>query len=190
MKLKLSGEIEIDAERVRAVREARPDVWLGVDANQGFTRDSLVKLLPVLLDADVQLVEQPLARGHEAELDGFDSPIPLAADESVQGLADIENLTGRFEVVNIKLDKCGGLTEALLMAHRARELGLKVMVGNMMGSSLAMAPAFVLGQLCDFIDLDGPAFLAADRVPSIVYRDGTVWCPEEIWGAPGGVAKD
>lgn len=195
LKLKLSGEIEVDAERVRAVREVRPDVWLGVDANQGFTRDSLVKLLPVLLDAGVQLVEQPLARGQEADLDGFDSPIPLAADESVQGLADIESLTGRFEVVNIKLDKCGGLTEALLMAHRARELGLKVMVGNMVGSSLAMAPAFVLGQLCDFIDLDGPTFLAADRVPSIVYEDGTVWCPEEIWGAsaaaaPGQAAKD
>lgn len=184
LKLKLTGEVKVDAERVRAVRAVRPDVWIGVDANQGFTLDSLVSLLPVLRDARVQLIEQPLARGHEAELDGFDSPIPLAADESVQGFPDIDGLVGRFDVVNIKLDKCGGLTEALLMAQRARELGLKVMVGNMVGSSLAMAPAFVLGQLCDFLDLDGPTFLAADRAPTIVYKDGTVWCPEEIWGAP------
>jgi L-alanine-DL-glutamate epimerase-like enolase superfamily enzyme len=184
LKLKLSGEIEVDAERVRAVRAARPDVWLGVDANQGFTLDSLSKLLPVLVAARVELIEQPLARGHEAELERFDSPIPLAADESVQGLADMGNLVGRFDVVNIKLDKCGGLTEALAMAERARQLGLKVMVGNMVGSSLAMAPAFVLAQLCDFIDLDGPTFLAADRTPSIVYRDGAVWCPEEVWGVP------
>lgn len=183
LKLKLSGEIEVDAERVRAARAARPDVWLGVDANQGFTLDSLSKLVPVLIDAGVQLIEQPLPRGHETELERFDSPIPLAADESVQGLADMANLVGRFDVVNIKLDKCGGLTEALAMAERARQLGLKVMVGNMVGTSLAMAPAFVLAQLCDFIDLDGPAFLAADRTPSVVYKDGTVWCPDEVWGA-------
>lgn len=182
LKLKLSGDIEIDAVRVRTVRSVRPDVWLGVDANQGFTRDSLSKLLPVLVDAGVKLIEQPLARGREADLDDFHSPIPLAADESVQGLADIPNLVGRFDVVNIKLDKCGGLTEGLAMAARARQLGLKIMVGNMVGSSLAMAPAFVLAQLCDFIDLDGPTFLAADVTPSLVYRDGTVWCPEEVWG--------
>lgn len=188
IKLKLSGDIEVDAARVRAARTVRPDVWLGVDANQGFTRDSLTKLLPVLMDAGVKLIEQPLARGREADLENFDSPIPLAADESVQGLSEMQGLVGRFDVVNIKLDKCGGLTEALAMVKRARELGLKVMVGNMMGSSLAMAPAFVLAQLCDFIDLDGPAFLAADRTPSLVYQDGTVWCPEEAWGAVPGAA--
>ena len=182
LKLKLSGELELDIERVRAVRAARPDVWLGVDANQGYTLDSLEQLMPVLLEARVLLLEQPLARGREANLDHFDCPIPIAADESVQGLADIEGLVGRFDVVNIKLDKCGGLTEALLMIQESRRLGLKVMVGNMVGTSLAMAPAFVAGQLCDFIDLDGPTFLTADRTPGVVFERGTVWCPEQLWG--------
>jgi L-alanine-DL-glutamate epimerase-like enolase superfamily enzyme len=86
-------------------------------------------------------------------------------------------------VLNIKLDKCGGLTEALLMAAEARRLGLKLMVGNMTGTSIAMGPAFILGQLCDFVDLDGPVFLAEDRRPSVRYEDGTIWCPDEVWGA-------
>jgi L-alanine-DL-glutamate epimerase-like enolase superfamily enzyme len=182
LKLKLSGDIELDIERVRRVRATRPDVWLGIDANQAFTVDSLSRLLPVLVDARVLLIEQPLPRGREADLDSFESPIPLAADESVQGLADIDSLLGRFDVVNIKLDKCGGLTEALMMVEAARRCGLQVMVGNMVGSSLAMAPAFVVGQLCDIIDLDGPTFLVADRAPGVRYRDGTIWCPQEIWG--------
>ena len=101
-------------------------------------------------------LEQPLKRGHEAELDGFESPIPLIADESALTLADVPGLVGRFNMVNIKLDKCGGLTEGLAMAREARRLGLGVMVGNMVGTSLAMAPSFVLGQLCDVVDLDGP----------------------------------
>jgi L-alanine-DL-glutamate epimerase-like enolase superfamily enzyme len=182
LKLKLSGEVELDIERVRQVRAARPDVWLGVDANQAFTGASLTRLLPVLVDARVLLIEQPLPRGREAELDTVESPIPLAADESVQGVADIESLLGRFDVVNIKLDKCGGLTEALMMVDVARRFGLQVMVGNMIGSSLAMAPAFVVGQRCDIIDLDGPTFLVADRTPGVTYRDGAIWCPQEIWG--------
>ncbi|NJO12374.1 MAG: dipeptide epimerase, partial [Gammaproteobacteria bacterium] len=164
------------------VRAARPDVWLGVDANQGFTLPALERLLPVLLEARVLLLEQPLARGAEAALEGFSCPIPLAADESVQGLADVEGLQGRFDVVNIKLDKCGGLTEALLMAQAAQRLGLKVMVGNMVGSSLAMAPAFVVGQLCDIVDLDGPTFLAKDREPGVQYENGTIWCSQQVWG--------
>ncbi|HKE46271.1 MAG TPA: dipeptide epimerase [Steroidobacteraceae bacterium] len=182
LKLKLSGELDIDIERVRAVRAARPDVWLGVDANQGYTLDSLERLLPVLSEARVLLLEQPLARGCEANLDHLDCPIPIAADESVQSLADVDGLLGRFDVVNIKLDKCGGLTEALLMIEHARRIGLKVMVGNMVGTSIAMAPAFVAGQLCDFVDLDGPTFLSADRSPGVVFKDGTVWCPPELWG--------
>jgi L-alanine-DL-glutamate epimerase-like enolase superfamily enzyme len=181
IKLKLTGAAE-DAERVRAVRRALPDVWLGIDANQGFTRASLEELLPVLLSAKVQLVEQPFPVGREADLDGLQCPIPLAADESVQDSADIAPLAGRFNVINIKLDKCGGLTEALTMAQLARKHGLDVMVGNMTGTALSTAPALLLGQLCKIVDLDGPIFLREDRKPGTVYADGTVWCDPAVWG--------
>jgi L-Ala-D/L-Glu epimerase len=183
VKLKLTGEPQ-DADRVRAVRDARPDVWLGVDANQGFTRPFLETLMPVLLAANIALVEQPFRIGHESLLDGFASPIPIAADESAQSFADLANLVGRFQTVNIKLDKCGGLTEGLAMAREATRLGLEVMVGNMLGTSLAMAPSFLLGQLCSVVDLDGPIFLAEDRTPAVCYRDGMIECPEALWGAP------
>lgn len=182
LKLKLTGDLDLDIARVQAVRAARPDCWIGVDANQGFVIGDLDRLVAALVAADVRLLEQPLPRGSEADLAGYECPIPLAADESVLALDDIDGLVGRFNVVNIKLDKCGGLTEGLAMAKRARELGLGVMVGNMVGSSLAMAPAFVLGQLCDIVDLDGPIFLAADRSPAIDYADGSAWCAEAIWG--------
>lgn len=183
LKLKLTAE-ETNAERVRAVRAARPDVWMAVDANQGCTLASLEQLLPVLVEADVRLIEQPLPVGRESELLGFASPIPIAADESVQHAGDIGALIGKFQMINIKLDKCGGLTEGLAMAERARSAGLQVMVGNMMGTALAMAPAVVLGQLCDVVDLDGPLFLASDRTPATVYESGYVSCPEAIWGHP------
>jgi len=130
----------------------------------------------------VALIEQPFPIGSEADLDGLDSPIPLAADESVQGLKDLPSLVGRFDVANIKLDKCGGLTEGLMMVRRAEQLGLKAMVGCMGGSSLAMAPAFVLGQLCTIVDLDGPVWLAEDRVPGVRYAGGEITCPAELWG--------
>jgi L-Ala-D/L-Glu epimerase len=181
IKLKLTGRRE-DAARVRAVRQVRPDVWLGVDANQGFTRTSLRALMPVLLECGVALIEQPFAVGHEPALDGLRSPIRLAADESAQGMADLPKLVGRFDVVNIKLDKCGGLTEGLAMARAAAKLGLGVMVGNMLGTSLAMAPSYILGQLCDTVDLDGPIFLSVDRSPSVEYKSGMIHCPEALWG--------
>jgi L-alanine-DL-glutamate epimerase-like enolase superfamily enzyme len=183
IKVKLTGDLDIDVARVRAIRAARPDVWLGVDANQGYTRDQLDALIKALEANRVSLLEQPLARGSEADLDGYRSPIPIAADESALGLDDVPGLVGRFDVVNIKLDKCGGLTEALLIAAEARRLGLGVMVGNMVGTSLAMAPAFIVGQQCDVVDLDGPTFLREDRTPSCEYRDGTIFCPDEVWGA-------
>jgi L-alanine-DL-glutamate epimerase-like enolase superfamily enzyme len=183
IKLKLTGEPS-DADRVRAVREARADVWLGVDANQGFTRASLEQLMPVLIETRVQLIEQPFPIGQDSLLDGFQSPIPVAADESVQTLADVRGLVGRFKVMNIKLDKCGGLTEGLAMARLARELALETMVGNMMGTSLAMAPAYLLGQLCSVVDLDGPIFLKTDRDQRVKYADGLISCPEAIWGNP------
>jgi len=187
LKLKLTGEPDLDIARIQAVRAARPGVWIGVDANQGYDIANLGRLIPALVDANVSLLEQPLARGREADLEGFTSPVPIAADESALSLADVPGLVGRFQVVNIKLDKCGGLTEALAIAASARELGLKVMVGNMVGTSLAMAPGFVVGQLCDVVDLDGPIFLKRDRTPAATYADGKIWCGEDLWG--GGPAS-
>ena len=181
IKLKLLGDGE-DASRVFAVREARPDVTLAVDANQGFTKETLQALWPAMLECGIVLVEQPHPVGQDALLDGVARPIPVAADETVQCLADLETLGGRYDMVNIKLDKCGGLTEALAMARRARALGLGVMVGNMMGTSLSMAPSFVLGQLCDFVDLDGPFLLARDRSPGVSYADGSISIAQPFWG--------
>jgi L-alanine-DL-glutamate epimerase-like enolase superfamily enzyme len=136
----------------------------------------------VLRSCNVTLVEQPFPVGKESWLDGMARPIRIAADESVQTSADIEALRGRFDVVNIKLDKSGGLTEALAMARRASALGLGVMVGNMTGTSLCMAPAFLLGQICDVADLDGPVFLARDRTPGVRYMDGMIGIPDAFWG--------
>ncbi len=181
IKLKLTDQDA--AACVRAVRAARPDVWLGVDANQGFSRSSLEQLLPEMVQAGVALIEQPVPVGQDGSLKGLKSPIPLAADESLQSLADMQGLVGLYDVVNIKLDKCGGLTEGLAMAREAKRLGFKVMVGCMSGTSLSMAPAFVLGQLCDFVDLDGPMFLSGDRDVPALYDHGELWCPEALWGA-------
>ena len=182
LKLKLTGDAPLDAARVAAVRDARPGCWLGVDANQGYKIGQLAALVDTLLAHDVKLLEQPLARGREGDLDGFARRLPMAADESALGLGDVEGLRGRFDVVNIKLDKCGGLTEGIAIARRARDAGLGVMVGNMMGTSLSMAPSFVLGQLCDIVDLDGPTFLTADRTPSVHYQNGDIWCGADVWG--------
>ena len=182
IKVKLTGDLELDVARVRAIRAARPDVWLGVDGNQGFEFSQLDRLIAALQAERVSLLEQPLARGRDADLEGYVSAVPIAGDESLLALADLPGAVGRFQVVNIKLDKCGGLTEGLLMAAEARRLGLGVMVGNMIGTSLAMAPAFVLGQLCDIVDLDGPTFLARDREPGVTYIDGDVWAGDAVWG--------
>ena len=182
LKLKLTGD-GLDAERVVAVRMARPTVWLAVDANQGFTRESLAQLMPTLVEARVKLIEQPFPVERDVDMEGLRSPIPVAADESAQDTSDLAALAGRFDIVNIKLDKCGGLTSALAMAVESRRLGLGVMVGNMCGTSLAMAPGFVLGQSCDIVDLDGPLLLAADRPVRASYDEGFIWCSESVWGA-------
>ena len=182
IKIKLTGDLALDLDRVRAIRAARPDAWLGVDGNQGFTIDALDALVGGLQDQNVSLLEQPLPRGREADLHGYRSAIPIAGDESILSLADVGGAVDRFDVINIKLDKCGGLTEGLMMAAEARRLGLGVMVGNMVGTSLAMAPGFVLGQSCDLVDLDGPTFLSTDRAPTVEYRDGTIWAGPKVWG--------
>lgn len=182
IKLKLDGDIDEDRERIAAVRSARPDVWLSVDANQGFARDDLEALSRLAREFSIALIEQPVRRGDEAALDGWRPGVPVAADESILHLGELNEKAHMFDVINIKLDKCGGLTEALAMARAARALGKQVMVGNMGGSTLAMAPGFVLGQLCDFIDLDGPASLADDPLATQIYSRGEIFVPETIWG--------
>ncbi|KLD80012.1 dipeptide epimerase [Xanthomonas hyacinthi] len=181
IKLKLSGDAD-DRVRVQAVRAARPDAWIGVDGNRGFTPQSLEAIMPTLRACQVQLIEQPFAIGRDRDLAGVDRAIPIAADESVQDCGDLEALVGLVDIVNIKLDKCGGLTHALAMERQARRLGFGVMVGNMTGTSWSQAPAFVLGQRCDLRDLDGPTFLARDRPRAVTYVDGLIHCPDEVWG--------
>ena len=182
VKLKLTGDASLDAARVQAVRARCAGAWIGVDANQGYGGATLPDLIPALVQARVSLLEQPCVRGREHELDGIERVLPFAADESILDLAELEARHSRFDVINIKLDKCGGLTEGLMMARRARELGKQVMVGNMCGTSLAAAPAYVLGQFCDIVDLDGPTFLVQDRTPSVQYEDGCIRCGDEVWG--------
>ena len=182
IKLKLDGDIGEDRERIRVVREARPDAWLAVDANQGFTADGLDRLEQAVREFSVSLIEQPLKRGEERELEGWRPGIPVAADESILNLDELHERAPYFDVINIKLDKCGGLTEALIMARAARLFGKQLMVGNMGGSTLAMAPGFVLAQLCDVVDLDGPYGLADDPLAEQIYSDGKVFVPESIWG--------
>jgi len=182
IKLKLDGSVAVDRERIATVRRARPDVWLAVDANQGFVPDDLDALAQAARDYSVSLIEQPLKRGEEAALEGWRPGIPVAADESILDLAELQERANYFDIINIKLDKCGGLTEALKMARASRMFGKQVMVGNMGGSTLAMAPGFILGQLCDVIDLDGPFGLADDPLAKQIYKDGSIFVPEAIWG--------
>jgi L-alanine-DL-glutamate epimerase-like enolase superfamily enzyme len=182
IKLKLDGDLAADTARVETVRRARPDVWIGVDANQGFEARDLDALAAMLVEQRVGLLEQPLRRGEEAALQGWTSPVPVAADESILDLAELEAHGALFQVMNIKLDKCGGLTEALAMVALAKRMGLQVMVGNMAGSTLSTAPAFVLAQLCDIVDLDGPSSLADDPLAAQIYADGMVMVPSVLWG--------
>jgi L-alanine-DL-glutamate epimerase-like enolase superfamily enzyme len=129
------------------------------------------------------MIEQPLARGNDETLVDFDSPIVLAADESCLDTSEVEKLTNRYSMINIKLDKTGGLTEALNLAKKAKEKGFKLMVGNMCGTSLSMAPAFVIAQLCDFVDIDGPLLLKHDHPNGLRYESGQVNCFDpSFWG--------
>ncbi|WP_231462964.1 dipeptide epimerase [Sphingomonas sp. URHD0057] len=182
IKLKLEGDIAIDRERIAVVRKARPDAWLAVDANQGFAASDLDDLAQIASEFSVALIEQPVRRGEESALEGWRPGVPVAADESIVDLNEFYERAAYFDVVNIKLDKCGGLTEGLKMADAARSAGKQIMVGNMGGSTLAMAPAFVLGQLCQVVDLDGPIALADDPLASEIYRDGEIFVSEAIWG--------
>jgi len=188
LKIKLDGT-PADAARLEAIREIRPEVPLAVDANQGWSRAHFDAMIPVLQQLGVGMLEQPFAIGADACLEQIDCPIPLAADESFQDLRDLPTVARRYDIVNIKLDKCGGLTRALDLASHVREAGLSVMVGCMAGTSLAIAPAFLLGQQCDHVDLDGPIFLARDREPGVTYTDGLLHCPPHTWGHSGVTAS-
>jgi len=183
IKLKLDGDLALDRERIRIVREARPDAWLAVDANQGFVSKDLDELAAAAREYSVSLIEQPLKRGDEAALKDWRPGVPVAGDESILDLDELHERARYFDVINIKLDKCGGLTEALKIAATAREMGKGLMVGNMGGSTLAMAPGFVVAQLCDVVDLDGPYGLANDPLAAEIYQDGRVFIPDEIWGS-------
>ncbi|HWK36811.1 dipeptide epimerase [Sphingomonas sp.] len=169
IKLKLGGEH--DLECLRAVRGVLPDTPLFVDVNAGWTLDHLNRMAPELAAADVFMIEQPLAPGEDALLDGYHRAVPLCADESCHDRGDLDRLVGRYDYVNIKLDKTGGLTEALALAAAARERGFRLMTGCMLGSGLAMAPAYVVASVCDVVDLDVP-LIVRDAAHAGVRHDG------------------
>jgi L-Ala-D/L-Glu epimerase len=181
LKLKLGGEG--DAGRLRAVRRARPDARLIADANEAWTLEQLPELMAVAAETGIETVERPLPAGADTALAGIERKVPVCADESLHTRADLAGLAGRYDAVNIKLDKAGGLTEALALAAEARAAGLRIMVGCMVATSLAMAPALLLAQDADWVDLDGPLLLARDRQPGLTYEGALVHlAPPELWG--------
>ncbi|MER8723229.1 dipeptide epimerase [Mesorhizobium sp. M0904] len=181
LKVKIGGDNDI--ARIRAVTAAAPDSRIILDANEGWTNDNIVENLAFAAAQGIALIEQPLPAGHDGILRHIAHPVPICADESVHEAKDIGALVGLYDAINIKLDKSGGLTAALVLRDRARELGLGVMVGCMVGTSLAMAPAVLLAQDADFVDLDGPLLLARDRIPGLVYQGSLVSPPEPaLWG--------
>ena len=182
-KVKLNNDRPV--ERIAAIREARPNVRLVVDVNQGWTFKELRQHAPKLADLGVSMIEQPLPRGGDKELEFYEPPLPLCSDESCLHLGELDEAIERYQMINIKLDKTGGLTHGLQLADAAREAGLRLMVGCMGGTSLAMAPHHVIAQLCDFVDIDGPLLIRNDRLGGLHYDKGTVTLPERpFWGQP------
>ncbi|MDX8477883.1 dipeptide epimerase [Mesorhizobium sp. VK24D] len=181
LKVKIGGEN--DMARIRAVTEAAPQSRIILDANEGWTDDNIEANLAFAAEHGIALIEQPLPAGRDGILREIAHPVPICADESVHEAKDLDSLVGLYDAVNIKLDKTGGLTEALALRERARELGFGIMVGCMVGTSLAMAPAVLLAQGADFVDLDGPLLLARDREPGLVYQGSLVSPPDRaLWG--------
>ncbi|QKD03675.1 N-acetyl-D-Glu racemase DgcA [Mesorhizobium loti] len=181
LKVKIGGDN--DVARIQAVRQAAPRSRIILDANEGWTDDNIVANLAFAAQQGIALVEQPLPAGQDEILRHIGHPVPICADESVHEAKNLETLVGLYDAVNIKLDKSGGLTAALVLRDRARELGFGIMVGCMVGTSLAMAPAVLLAQDADFVDLDGPLLLARDRVPGLVYQGSLVSPPDRaLWG--------
>lgn len=181
IKVKLDDEKPV--ERIAAVRAARPDAEIVVDVNGGWTFEQLVEFAPRLRELGVSMIEQPLPRGQDEALETYTPPVTLCADESCLNLDDFEQAAGRYQMINIKLDKTGGLTEALELASLAETHSVQLMVGNMMGTSLAMAPAFVVAQLCHYVDLDGAHFMSHDRDHPMRLAGGFLSAPSpELWG--------
>jgi L-alanine-DL-glutamate epimerase-like enolase superfamily enzyme len=181
LKLKLSGADDLD--RIAAVRAAAPTARIILDANEGWTTETYAELMPHLAALGVELVEQPLPAGEDAALAGMRHPVPLCADESCHDRASLASLAGRYDYVNIKLDKTGGLTEALALKAAAEAQGFKIMVGCMVATSLSMAPAALVAQGAAVSDLDGPLLLAGDRPDGLVYEGSLVHPPSaELWG--------
>lgn len=183
LKVKLNADRPV--ERIAAIRRVRPDARILIDANQSWTLDRLRAWAPSLHDLGVEIIEQPLPRGADAVLEKYPAPIPLYADESCLHRGDLAEVARRYQGINIKLDKAGGLTEALQLARDAGQLGLALSVGTMFGTSYAMAAASVVAQLCAFGDLDAPAHMRYDRIDAISYEGG--WArlpPQDGWGRP------
>jgi len=181
LKLKCDADRHVDV--VRWVREEHPAARIAVDANQSWNRDLLEKVLPRLAALGVEMVEQPVPRFEDEQLDGLRALLPLAADESCVDRESLAGLVGRYQFINIKLDKCGGLTEALMMSDKALAHGLQLMVGNMCGTSLGMAPGVLVGQRCGYVDLDGPLLQARDREHAMAFTDGVMQPPSSaLWG--------
>jgi len=182
LKLKLGGD-NLDLLRVEAVREAAPAARLLIDANESWSPSHYRENVPALNGLGVELIEQPFPANADEVLQELDHPIPVCADESCHTSVDLPRLTNRYEVLNVKLDKTGGLTEALLLTDRARQAGFKLMMGCMVCTSLGIAPARMLASIADYVDLDGPLLLAGDRHHGIPYENGRIGIPpRELWG--------
>lgn len=180
-KVKLNNDRPV--ERIASIRSARPDARLVVDVNEGWDFSQLVEVAPALAELGVSMIEQPLPRGQDDELEGYDSPLPLCADESIQHSGELQLIASRYQMINIKLDKAGGLTHGLELASAAREKGLGIMIGCMGGTSLCMAPMHVIAHKADFVDIDGPLLLKNDRLGGFIYDKGIVSLPEKrFWG--------
>lgn len=181
LKLKLNAQAPLDC--LQAIREARPDAQLVIDANGSWTPDLVMAAGDTLARFKVALLEQPLPLGEDGALENLQYPIPLCADESCQSSADLEAVADRYDSINIKLDKCGGLTDALAIREWCQRHSKLVMVGNMLGSSLAMAPALVVAQGADFVDLDGPMWQRTDVAPRLIIDAGCIQPPlPDLWG--------
>jgi L-alanine-DL-glutamate epimerase-like enolase superfamily enzyme len=182
LKLKLGGD-NLDLARVEAVRKAAPEARLLVDANESWSQSHYRENAPAMRGLGVELIEQPFPADADDVLETLDHPVPVCADESCHTTADLPRLVNRYEAINVKLDKTGGLTEALLLTQRARESGLKLLFGCMVCTSLGIAPARLLASPADYVDLDGPFLLAGDRPHGLSYKNGKIGIPSrELWG--------